>query len=188
MSLIPALVLSLLGGTGLAFAGNPPLRPPQWSLPGCASEIGKAINTTSGIVKGHAAPNATTVSEYLGIPFAVPPVGDLRFAPPLRYHGTGNLSGLSTDRICPQADLGSEAAASAAQFPAFLGALAGIGQERSEDCLTLNVWTKHLGYDRPKPVLVWIYGGGFATGSSNASAYSGQYWADQEDVVFVNFK
>ena len=36
--------------------------------------------------------------------------------------------------------------------------------------------------------MVWIYGGGFATGNSNASAYSGQYWADEEDVVFVNFK
>lgn len=36
--------------------------------------------------------------------------------------------------------------------------------------------------------MVWIYGGGFNLGGTNSSAYSGQFWAESEDVVFVNFK
>jgi carboxylesterase type B len=43
---------------------------------------GAQVQTSSGLVSGHAASNATTVSEYLGIPYAEPPVDELRFAPP----------------------------------------------------------------------------------------------------------
>lgn len=51
----------------------------------CDYIVGAPVNTTSGVVWGHRAHNATDVSEYLGIPFAQPPVGPLRFAPPVRY-------------------------------------------------------------------------------------------------------
>ena len=47
--------------------------------------VGQTVQTDSGIVVGHAAPDVTSVSEYLGIPYAQPPVGDLRFAAPVRY-------------------------------------------------------------------------------------------------------
>ncbi len=47
------------------------------------------VQTSNGPVTGHPAPNATQVIEYLGIPFAQPPVGSLRFAPPLPYTGSG---------------------------------------------------------------------------------------------------
>jgi hypothetical protein len=53
--------------------------------------IAQTVNTDSGSVVGHAAPNATEVSEYLGIPFAQPPVGELRFAAPLRYSGNSEI-------------------------------------------------------------------------------------------------
>jgi len=151
--------------------------------------IGQPVNTTSGLVHGHPAPNASSVSEYLGIPFAIPPVRERRFTAPERYYGNGNLSGLSTNRVCPQAgfDSGLPAAANITDPPVFLIALANLGQERSEDCLTVNVWTKPQTGSKKKPVMVWIYGGGYATGSSNSSAYSGQHWAEDEDVVFVNF-
>lgn len=62
-------------------------------------EVGGSINTSSGAVNGHAASNATSVSEYLGIPYAQPPIGELRFAPPQRYNGSSTING--TDFVGP---------------------------------------------------------------------------------------
>jgi hypothetical protein len=54
----------------------------------------KTVNTTSGPVSGHLSSNASlNVAEYLGIPFAAPPVGNLRFAPPQKYNGTTAING-----------------------------------------------------------------------------------------------
>jgi cholinesterase len=69
-----------------------------------------------------------------------------------------------------------------------LAALAQIGDKFSEDCLTLNVWTKPQVGEANKAVLVWIYGGGFGIGNSDNPGYNGQFIADQEDVVLVSFK
>lgn len=68
-----------------------------------------------------------------------------------------------------------------------IATLGQVGDTFSEDCLTLNVWTKPQVGDTKKAVLVWIYGGGFSTGTANGAAYNGQYFADQEDVVLVTF-
>jgi cholinesterase len=55
--------------------------------------VGRQVRTTSGFVTGHPAPNASQVSEYLGIPFAKPPVGELRFASPVAYVSQGTVDG-----------------------------------------------------------------------------------------------
>jgi hypothetical protein len=55
--------------------------------------VGQTVQTTSGPVNGHAASNDPQVSEYLGIPFAQPPIGDLRFAPPQKYSGNSTING-----------------------------------------------------------------------------------------------
>lgn len=65
--------------------------------------------------------------------------------------------------------------------------LAQTNDDPQEDCLYLNVWSKPEAGKALKPVLVYIYGGGFQTGGTNSSASSGQYWVDEQDVVFVNF-
>lgn len=57
--------------------------------------IGQTVNTTSGPVNGHPAANQSSVSQYLGIPFAQPPIGDLRFAAPVKYTGNSTLNGTS---------------------------------------------------------------------------------------------
>lgn len=62
------------------------------------------------------------------------------------------------------------------------------GVEYSEDCLTLNVWTKDPSSSAKKPVLFWIYGGGFNTGTTNNTGYSGRHIVEKEDVVFVSVK
>jgi len=76
--------LSLLALSAITF----PERASGWT-------IGQTVPTSSGPVNGHAASNATQVSEYLGIPFAAPPVGDLRWAPPQKYNGTSAINGTS---------------------------------------------------------------------------------------------
>jgi carboxylesterase family protein len=58
-----------------------------------AWDVGQPVQTTSGTVKGHASSWKREVSEYLGIRFAKAATGSLRFAPPVRYNGTGEISG-----------------------------------------------------------------------------------------------
>ncbi|RYP46574.1 hypothetical protein DL768_007256 [Monosporascus sp. mg162] len=55
----------------------------------------------------------------------------------------------------------------------------------SEDCLTLNIWTKPQAGGKCKAVLVYIHGGAFVLGSASPPAYNGQFFADREDVVLV---
>ena len=71
---------------------------------------------------------------------------------------------------------------------AVFSALVQLGDKFSEDCLTVNVWTKPQTGEAKKAVLVWIYGGSFTTGNSDDPGYNGQYIADQEDVVLVSLK
>jgi hypothetical protein len=55
--------------------------------------VGQQVQTSSGRVQGQAASNLTEVSEYLGIPYGVAPIGNLRFQPPAKYSGTADLDG-----------------------------------------------------------------------------------------------
>lgn len=55
--------------------------------------VGQIVETSSGPVVGHAAPTAPEVSEYLGIPYAQAPMGDLRFAAPVKFTGSSLLNG-----------------------------------------------------------------------------------------------
>lgn len=59
--------------------------------------VGQTVQTSSGPVNGHAASNDSQVSEYLGIPFGQAPIGDLRFAAPVKY--TGNTTHNGTDYV-----------------------------------------------------------------------------------------
>jgi carboxylesterase type B len=64
----------------------------------------KTVGTTSGSIKGHLAawPENSHVSEYLGIPYAAPPLGALRWAPPQKYKGNQTLLGNRYVSVVPQ--------------------------------------------------------------------------------------
>jgi cholinesterase len=70
----------------------------------------------------------------------------------------------------------------------FLSATTAADVVYSEDCLYLNIWTKPQSGEAKKAVMVYLYGGGFSSGSSSVSVYNGAALAEKEDVIIVNFK
>ncbi|TKA50094.1 hypothetical protein B0A49_12120, partial [Cryomyces minteri] len=140
------------------------------------TNVGATVNTTSGPVTGHPARNRTQVSEYLGIPYAQPPLGPLRFAAPQKFASAQPFNASVFSPYVRSLPNGKR------PTNAFLGQ---PGNPQSEDCLTLNVWTKATSHQRRKPVLFWIHGGRFSIPGTHNPFYQGQYLADEEDVVVV---
>ncbi len=106
---------------------------------------------------------------YRGIPYAAPPVGDLRWRPPQpapKWEGVRAADQFG--RACIQTN------AAIANLPA-----------PSEDCLYLNVWTPAKSAGDKLPVLVWIHGGGFVAGAPAEKLYHGE-WLAKKGVVFVS--
>jgi para-nitrobenzyl esterase len=113
------------------------------------------------------------VLAFRGIPYAAPPVGPLRFAPP--------AEGSPWQGIRDATAFGPAAPQRPDPLVGRLGLLPDGPQ--SEDCLTLNVWTPAL--DGRRPVLVWLHGGGFIGGTSGVPLYDGARLAREGDVVVV---
>ncbi|KAH8885202.1 carboxylesterase [Thozetella sp. PMI_491] len=157
--------------------------------------VGQVVNTTSGPVCGHASQDAPAVSEYLGIPFAYPPIGDLRWAAPKAYAGTAVINASSFGNTCPKLpgsgrDLNATAIAFAnvtTQGVNILQIQNGANDSFSEDCLSVCVWTKPQVGERKKAVVVFIHGGGFNSGSTAQPFETGAHFANDQDVVFVSF-
>ena len=108
------------------------------------------------------------VAVFKGIPFAAPPVGALRWRAPQPAAGwSGTRDASEFGAICPQ--------------PARFGMPSDF--TKSEDCLTLNVWSAETGIAAKRPVMVWIYGGAFVGGGSAYPIYDGTDLAKRGVVV-----
>jgi para-nitrobenzyl esterase len=119
----------------------------------------------------------STVKIFKGIPFARPPVGDLRWKPPVppeHWEGT---------RKC---DTFSASAMQATPSPFAMWSKEFMAPEKplSEDCLYLNVWTAAKYQQDKLPVIVWIHGGAFTGGSGSVPLYDGEEMA-KKGVVFI---
>jgi para-nitrobenzyl esterase len=111
---------------------------------------------------------------FKGIPYAAPPVGDLRFRPPQPLaRRTGTLKADDGSRVCPQfRDDSSE------EYPDKREVYA------DEDCLTLNIWAPRKD-GRQRPVIVFIHGGAARFGTANEPRYAGDRLASKGDAVVV---
>ena len=138
-----------------------------------AAHDGPFASTTEGKVRGE---RLGGVEAFRGVPYAAPPAGERRFAPPARpqrRHGVLDASGLTPP--CPQLE--------SSNGPTALG----------EDCLALDVWrpASSRGHDRrtgKRPVLFWIHGGGYLNGSAGQHDPSGLVRDTGTIVVMINYR
>jgi para-nitrobenzyl esterase len=114
-----------------------------------------------------------SVKIWKGIPFAQAPLGSLRFRPPQQHKPWSGVRDASQfGPIAPQVPMQMEAMFGSAQVIS------------GEDCLYLNIWSP--GADNAlRPVMVWIHGGAFVTGSGSTPWYEGSSFAINGDVVVV---
>ena len=122
------------------------------------------------------------VARFLGIPYAAPPVGDRRWAPPepppawvgrrgAKVYGPGCMQAITPDGFGPWTR----------EYVA--------PPPVSEDCLTLNIWAPAKRAGGPRPVMVWIHGGAFMSGSNAVPIYDGTELAKQGIVVVsINYR
>lgn len=137
-----------------------------------ATSVGMPVlRIISGLIAGD---DRDGVRSFKGIPFAAPPVGDLRWKPPQPvkpWYDTRACTAFSPR--CPQPK-------------SFITISA---EPMDEDCLYLNVWTEAKNADAKLPVMVWIHGGGYTTGSGSQPLYDGAALARQGVVVVtINYR
>lgn len=133
------------------------------------------VQTINGKVEGYAKEN---LRIYKSVPFAAPPIGDLRWKAP---QPAKNWTGV---KKC------TEFSASPIQnkpqpFYCWSEEFIAKPEPLSEDCLYLNVWTPAKSKSEKLPVFVWIYGGGLNSGSTNCDIYNGEEMA-KKGIVFVS--
>uniref|UniRef100_A0A1I8PK08 carboxylesterase n=1 Tax=Stomoxys calcitrans TaxID=35570 RepID=A0A1I8PK08_STOCA len=133
----------------------------------------EVTKTQCGLVKGRKRRNVYPEQGYYyafeGIPYAQPPVGKLRFRSPKPMEDWNDILDCTKSRSKPM------------QYNYVSKFVEG-----SEDCLYLNVYTKKMKSEKPLPVMVWIFGGGYHFGEASRDFYGPDYFM-QQDVVVVTF-
>ncbi|XP_005003514.1 cholinesterase isoform X2 [Cavia porcellus] len=146
----------------------------------CHAEEDIIVTTKTGKVRGMNLPVlGGTVTAFLGIPYAQPPVGRLRFKKPQPLDKWSEIWNATKYANSCHQNIDES-------FPGFHGSeMWNPNTDLSEDCLYLNVWIP-----APKPknatVMIWIYGGGFQTGTSSLHVYDGKFLAQVERVIVVS--
>ena len=134
------------------------------------------VATTAGNIRGI---EKMDCLQFRGVPFAAPPVGDRRWKAPQPHEGWDDVRDATEfGPICPQVAGTMEQLTAVRREP----------NPMSEDCLTLNVFTP-VADDARRPVMVWIHGGGFSTGSGRLPWYYGHnFTRDGVVIVTINYR
>ncbi len=165
-ALLGLLGISLVAACGSSSSGaSSPADAAAAVYPASDSSLTCQATITQGALNGKA---TGATCEYLGVPYGAPPTGQLRFMPPQPAAGWSVArDATSFGPSCMQA-----------------GALLGLSTSNaSEDCLSVNVFTPKVAPAQPLPVMVFIYGGAFTSGSS--STYDAQPMSEKGPVVVV---
>lgn len=143
-------------------------------------KIEDPVRVDGGLVSGVSGTDPS-VMVYLGIPFAAPPVGDLRWQAPQPVVPWDGV--LAADKYC-DACIQNAARSRLPWSEEFMHQ-----GDISEDCLYLNVWTTATSTRDKHPVMVYIYGGGFSEGSNSIAVYDGEELAKKGVVaVGINYR
>ena len=156
--------------------------------------IPEQVRIDTGLLSGVAGATQPTVRVFKGIPFAAPPVGENRWKAP---QAAAKWDGVRTaDAFGAPCAAGAPPAGRGGRGPAARGAAAPNPgpvapavvtpprePARAEDCLYANVWTSASSPNDRRPVMVWIYGGGFSGGSGGLAWYDGESLAAKGPVI-----
>ena len=136
-----------------------------------AADDDPIVSTTHGQLRGKRLPSG--IYRFAGIPYAKPPVGNLRFKPPVPvdpWQGVRDARDFGPVGI--------------QVYDNFTG---DYFLNQSEDCLSVNVWTPGMDGQR-RPVIVFVHGGGFLLGGANHPTMHGTQFSRRGDVVFVSLQ
>jgi para-nitrobenzyl esterase len=138
------------------------------------------IRVDSGAIRGLVVGDKKDIHVYKGIPYAAPPVGELRWKPPQPVQSwQGTRDCFEFGAACPQ------------KIPALFDSILEMSLRVpfSEDCLFVNVWTPAEHRSGKLPVLYWIHGGGFVVGAASQPLYDGEELARLGCVVVsINYR
>ena len=166
------VIVVLIAVAGLYIFLN---KPEPYQAPERIADQSTLRSTQYGDVVGYVEPNGS--KAWLGIPFARPPIGDLRWRAPLAPEAwEGERESTSFGSVCPQ--IGSVLSSVPAES---YGKVVG-----SEDCLYLNIWSPTGAEDKDLPVMFWIHGGGNSIGQGGSRTYLGANLAETHQVVVVS--
>lgn len=179
--------VALLATAVFAFTAN--------ARPACDGDL--SVQTTGGTVHGIVDEATPAVRQFLGIPYARPPVDELRFTPPQPALPFGDLDASDMGPACMQYAVTLPSVITRDVLELNLGGLNGTTGPISEDCLTLSIWAPHSNASasattardgKALPVLVWFYGGAFATGGVNVPYQIPAEWVQRtQGHIVVSF-
>ena len=153
--------------------------------------ISEQVKIDSGLIAGTIS-GQPTVRVYKGIPFAAPPLANNRWKAPqpvAKWDGVRKADAFGAPCTSgPPAGgrggaRGPAPGAAPGAAPAAAPAAPPREPPRSEDCLYLNVWTSANNANDRRPVMVWIYGGGFTGGSGGLAWYDGENLSSKGPVI-----